>query len=322
VRVAVVGAGITGAAAAWALARDGHDVRILEQFELDHGRGSSHGRSRIFRLAYTEPHWVRLAREALAAWRALERETGETLLELDGLLELAPTELDSSRETLDACGVAWEPAKPERYGIAAPDGWSALLQPEAGIVRADAARRVFLRGIRVETGVRVESLDDVDAEVVVVAAGPWARRLLAGTGIDLAVTETRETIAYFRHEPAVAAVVDRDAHGHLKYALRDHVHGLKAGTHMSGAPADPDEPAGPDEATVSAIARWVAERFPSLDPQPVAAETCFYTRTADESFVLERHGRIVVASPCSGHGFKFAPVVGRRIVELSTTASG
>jgi sarcosine oxidase len=72
VRIVVVGAGITGAAAAWALARDGHDVRVVEQFDLDHVRGSSHGRSRIFRLAYTEPHWVELAREALAGWRELE----------------------------------------------------------------------------------------------------------------------------------------------------------------------------------------------------------------------------------------------------------
>jgi len=317
VRVAVVGAGITGAAAAWALARDGHDVRVLEQFELEHDRGSSHGRSRIFRLAYTEPHWVELAREALAAWRALERETGEALLELDGLLELAPSESDSSRETLDACGVAWEAADPARYGVAGPEGWSALVQPDAGIVRADEARRVFLRGIPVQTGARVESLDDVDADVVVVAAGPWARKLLARAGVELAVTETRETIAYFRHEPGIAAVVDRDATGHLRYALRDHVHGLKAGTHMSGRAADPDEPGGANEETVRAIADWVAERFPGIDPEPVAAEPCFYTCTADESFVLERHGRIVVASPCSGHGFKFAPVVGRRVADLA-----
>jgi sarcosine oxidase len=317
VRVAVVGAGITGAAAAWALARDGHDVTVLEQFELDHTRGSSHGDSRIFRLAYTEPDWVELAREALPAWRALERESGETLLELDGLLELAPDLEVSSRATLDACGVRWEEADPARFGVAAPDGWTALLQPEAGVIRADRAREILLRGIDVETGVRVESLDDVDADVVVAAAGPWARKLLAAAGIALPVVETRETLAYFRHEPAVAAVVDREARGHLMYALRDHVHGLKAGAHMTGRPADPDEPGEPDERTVQRVAAWVAARFPEADAEPVAAETCFYTRTEDESFVLERHGRIVVASPCSGHGFKFAPLVGRRIADLA-----
>jgi glycine/D-amino acid oxidase-like deaminating enzyme len=239
------------------------------------------------------------------------------VLELDGLIELSPSVEDSSRPTLDACGVAWEEVDPTRYGVALPEGWSALLQPEGGIVRADVARRALLRGVEVETGVRVESLDDVDADLVVVAAGPWARKLLANAGIELPVTETRETIAYFRHRLAVTAVVDRDASGHLMYALRDDLHGLKAGKHMAGFPADPDVPAEPDEATTRAIAEWVAERFPGVDPVPVEAQPCFYTRTADESFVIERHGRIVVASPCSGHGFKFAPAVGRRIARLA-----
>src|SRR5919204_4394690 len=118
-----------GAASAWALARDGHDVAVHEQFELDHGRGSSHGASRIVRLAYTDPHWVSLAREALAAWP----EVGDGLLELDGLVECVPSLDSSSGAALSACGIAWETVEPERCGITLPDGWSALLQPEAGI---------------------------------------------------------------------------------------------------------------------------------------------------------------------------------------------
>ncbi len=62
---------------------------------------------------------------------------------------------------------------------------------------------------------------------------------------------------------------------------------------------------------------WVAERLPDVDPEPVGAETCLYTTTPDESFVLERRGRVVVGSACSGHGFKFAPAVGRRLAELA-----
>ena len=87
-RVAVVGAGVMGLAAARALARDGHDVVVHERFRLGHDRGSSHGRSRIFRLAYADPEWVRLAQEALEGWRALEAEAGEELLVLGGLLEI------------------------------------------------------------------------------------------------------------------------------------------------------------------------------------------------------------------------------------------
>src|SRR5206468_11568027 len=106
--VAVVGAGIMGSAAARALSRAGHDVTLYEQFRVGHDRGSSHGRSRIFRLAYAEPEYVRLAQEALGLWRELEAESGETLLELNGLGEIVQTLEESTARTLEACGVAWE----------------------------------------------------------------------------------------------------------------------------------------------------------------------------------------------------------------------
>ena len=86
--VAVIGAGLNGLATAWALDRAGVDVVVYEQFEPGHTRGSSHGRTRIFRLAYPEETWVRFAQEALEGWRELERESGEELLVLSGLLEL------------------------------------------------------------------------------------------------------------------------------------------------------------------------------------------------------------------------------------------
>ena len=310
-----------GCAAAWALASRGAEVSVFEQFELDHARGSSHGRTRIFRLAYPEPHWVELAEEALAGWRELERQSGRQVLGLHGLVEICSSPDLTSRDVLEARGVEHRLLDGEEaraLGVSLPDGWAALWQPDAGVVAADAARSAFLdiAGVQVETGHRVESLDEVDADVVVVTAGPWVTKLVP----DLPVRVTRETVAYFTHagEPMPSVVeLDETTRHHAMYALHDPEHGLKAGAHHAGHLADPDTDEPADAELVERIADWVRERFPAAGARPAGAETCMYTSTEDEAFILERRGRLVIGSPCSGHGFKFAPAVGRRLADLA-----
>lgn len=322
-RVAVVGAGIMGAAAAWQLARRGADVCVYEQFELDHAHGSSHGRSRIVRLSYPDPEWVRLAVEARTGWHVLERESGRTLLELHGLIEVA-----SAREITSGSGLAAEGiehsflsvAEAAARGVVVPAGWAVLLEPTGGIARSDLALRAFLRaaatrGARVETGTRIDDLDALDADVVVVTAGPWLSRFFP----DLPLRVTRETVAYFRHDgPPLPSVVELDdRRAHALFALHHPEDGMKAGAHHAGVAADPDEPGEPDPAVVERVAAWLRERLPAVDPEPVAVETCLYTTTPDERFLFERRGRLVIGSACSGHGFKFAPAVGARLAELA-----
>jgi sarcosine oxidase len=339
----VIGAGITGLATAHALARRGRDVLVLEQFQLGHARGSSHGATRIFRLAYPEPEWIRLAQEALEGWRELEARSGTELLALVGLVELVRDLSESSQRALASCGVecrVLEASEAEtEFGLCVPEGFTALLQPDAGVVYAERAHAALVHGLAVREGVRVTRIEDaggrvnlettegpVEAGVAVVTAGSWARPLLATAGISLDVETTRETVAYFELSttdllPAVAEF-QTDARRHAFYALHDPEHGLKAGLNGSGGPTDPDREEDPDAAIVERIAAWVAERFPVARPEAVHAQTCLYTNTPDESFVLERHSRVVVGSACSGHGFKFAPVVGQRLAALASEVLG
>jgi sarcosine oxidase len=310
-RVAVVGAGVMGSATAWALRERGADVTVYEQFDdVDHERGSSHGRTRIFRLAYPQDEWVRLAAEALAGWS----DVGGDLLSLYGLVELAPTVELTSADALERCGEEFTfEAHDERVRV--PDGWASLWQPAAGVVHADRARHAFLRGVDVRTGERIESPDELDADVVVLTVGGWIRKLAP----DVPVRVTRETIAYFTYEgPPLPSVVELNVdRGHAMYALHDPVHGLKVGAHFHGHETDPDDAEGADDELVAAIAEWTGARFVGVDPTPVGAQSCLYTSTVDESFVLERRGRVVIGSPCSGHGFKFAPAIGRRLAALA-----
>jgi sarcosine oxidase len=332
VQAAVVGAGIHGLAAARALTRRGVDVTIYEQFELDNRRGSSHGASRIFRLSYPEVEWVRLAQEALPLWRELEGESGGRLLQLNGIIEFVRGPEEGSQRALEHQGARVEVLDAgeivRRFPVvAAPAGTTAVFQADAGIVFADRARHAFLAaarggGAKLVERRRIDDLAELEEDVLVVTAGAWAKPLLARARIDLPVVATSETVCYFRLETdaPVPSIVDfkPGGLGHGTYGLADPEHGLKLGIHKSGRPLDPDDPPPPDPELVRRMRETAARYFPSADTEPAGVDTCLYTNTDDERFVLERHGRIVVGSACSGHGFKFAPVVGERLADLAT----
>jgi sarcosine oxidase len=324
-----------GLASAWAVARTGRDVVVLEQFQIGHDRGSSHGSSRIFRFAYDEPEWVALAQEALPLWHELEAESGSTLLSLTGLLD-GRRDSTPLRAALDTRGATYElmtaSEAAERFGIEL-DG-EVVLETHGGIVYARRALEAFRSGLTVESGIRVldvvadgdgvllqTSAGELEAEVAVIAAGAWATPLLAGAGIELATAASSETVTYFSLDNVgdLPSVIDWNEHtGRHAYSLATEEGLLKVGLHHSGTPADLGEAGEPDPEVIDAAAEWVKRRYPEADSEPLRAEACLYTNIEDDRFVLERHGPIVVCSACSGHGFKFAPAVGRRVADLVT----
>lgn len=340
--VIVVGGGIMGSATARALARRGHSVLLLEQFVIKHKRGSSHGASRIFRFSYPDRSYVQMAIEARSLWQELEAECGRPLLTITGGLDRGPALGDHAHalkmsglpfEVLEGREVARRWASPRL-----PDDDQVLFQPDGAVIAASEAWTAFVQGAAdkgadIREGARAAAVGQADgaaqvliqdqtltASAVVVTAGAWAAPLLESAGISLNVKPTRETVAFFDLDETPPTLVEW---GHPAiYALPSGDRTLKVGEHIAGSPANPDEEGTLDDDSIARVREWVRMRFPGASPSPRYAETCFYTNTSDEHFVLERDGRIVVGSPCSGHGFKFAPWVGEKLADLAEETLG
>jgi sarcosine oxidase len=135
-------------------------------------------------------------------------------------------------------------------------------------------------------------------------------------GITVSLRPTRETVGYF-HIPAGDIPTFVEWGDPTIYALPSSGQGIKVGEHIAGPVADPDEDQPVSKESLERLQAWIASRFPDAEPEQHFSETCFYTNTEDESFVLERRGDIVIGSPCSGHGFKFAPLIGERLADLA-----
>ena len=335
----VVGGGVMGCAAARALSKLGKKVVLLEQFRLGHKRGSSHGRTRIFRFSYPDPVYVEMAREALGLWRDLEREAGTELVHTTGGIDLGPHITDNAA-ALEECGVDFEllsaAQTAERFpGLSVGAASEVLYQRDSAIVYADASIASFATSAMDADADVIEERQvisiepsagsvvvrtpggDFEGDRIVVTAGPWANKLLGTVGIDLPVRPTRETIAYFPIDTrSLPTVVEWGSPS--VYALPSPGQGLKVGEHIAGPVADPDDDQPVDPQSVERLSRWVGERFPGSGNEPRLTESCFYTNTKDERFILERRDNIVIGSPCSGHGFKFAPLIGKRLAELAT----
>ena len=338
--VVLVGCGVMGAAAARSLAKTGREVVMLEQFKVGHDHGSSHGPARIFRFTYADPLYVRMAQDALPLWRELEDEAGEPLLTMTGGIDLGESsELELHASALDTCGAEVERLK----GVEVQDRFpalrvepdrEALFQPDTGVLDAKRVWQAFVdsaiaSGATLRDGERVLSLaeagglaeirtesDTLRARVAVVTAGAWARGLLSGAGIELPTVPTRETIGYFRFDGDVPVVIDwADP---ARFLLPVPGFGIRAGEHHAGPETDPETRGEVDPDSIARTSAWLQERLPGVEADPHVTETCIYTNTADESFILERRGPFVVGSPCSGHGFKFAPLIGRQLADLAS----
>jgi sarcosine oxidase len=351
--VVVVGLGGMGSAAAYHCARRGLRVLGIEQHPLGHAFGSSHGLTRIIRLAYFEdPSYVPLLRRAFALWRDLERGIDEPLLHVTGGLDVGAAgstvfegslrscrEHDLSHEVLDAAELGrrfpgWRPS-PALQAVWQPD--AGFVTPERCIRRhaqgAEAAGATLHIGERVlevaptASGVRVRTdRATYEAGQAVVTAGPWMADLVPSLAPWL--TPERQMLGWFdisspRHfAPDRFPVFVLEAEEGTYYGFPEYgVPGFKIGKyHHRFERAHPDTmDRGCHPADEAALRLATARYFPEANGALRSSAACLFTNTPDEHFIIDRapaSPQLLLVSPCSGHGFKFASVIGEICADL------
>jgi sarcosine oxidase len=349
----VLGLGGMGSAVAAHAAQRGMRVLGLERFGPAHAHGSSHGRTRIIRQAYFEsPEYVPLLRRAYALWDALAARTGTTLRAQTGGLFVGRAETPVVAGTL-ASALRWQLAHEvydaaelrRRYPMVTPrddeigvyEAIAGAVFPEAGVqahldVAADA-------GAELRFGAPAAGWDAGDAEVRVtladgtqvagerlaLCAGPWFARIAPELGIPLRIERNVQFWFAPADRDAVSPerlpiwCVERDG-ARMLYGFPDFGEGVKAAHHGSGVDADPDafDRAVRDD-EIALVREALAAFVPAAAGPFLRAAPCMYSNTPDEHFVIGRHpahARVALAGGFSGHGYKFAPVVGEIVAAL------
>ncbi len=359
--VIIVGLGAMGSAAAAQLAARGQRVLGLEQFDLLHDKGSSHGASRVIRLAYFEhPSYVPLLLRAYELWTQLESDTARSLLTMTGGLMIGPPHSDvvsGSRRSAQAHGLPHEMLDTaeikRRFAPLTPaDGEVALYETRAGVLRAEACvealqERATVLGAELRATERVLGWEarsggegvvvqteagTLEAGHLVLTPGPWAASLFNLPGVPLTVE--RQVLFWFApvggvsaFSPAQFPIYIWDVGDRTQFygfpSMPGPPFGIKVAFFRSGvenvvSPGEADRTVSPSE--VDAMRAVLAGRLPSLASGGlVQTVTCLYTLTPDHHFVVGRHPahrQVTISSPCSGHGFKFATVIGEIIADL------
>jgi sarcosine oxidase len=348
----VIGLGAMGSATAYELSRRGQRVLGLDSYERGHTRGASHGRSRIFRQAYTSPAYVPLVKRSYQLWRELEEAAGRTLLTMTGMLLVGRPGTDMIEGPIESARVhslPYELLAPadvvRRFpGFRLTDDLVAVYEPGAGFLRPEECIGAFLdlaarRGTAIHheepvlrwraegTGVRVETARRAyTASRLVITPGPWAGALLADLNLPLAVQRVVNVRVRPRQPelfaPERCPVFGWDVpEGHYYGFPALPGDGMKLGRNTDGGLCTPETVERTvSEAEIAAFVGMLERYMPRAAGPVTGALTCLYTNTPDKHFIIDRHPiheQVVYGCGFSGHGFKFASAVGEILADLS-----
>ena len=357
--VIVAGVGAMGSAACWHLARRGKRVLGLERFDVPNAMGSSHGVNRIIRLAYFEhPSYVPLLRRAYELWRELEHLTNERLLFITGGVDAG---WEGGRVVAGSLATCREHDLPHEVvtarelaarfpGYQLPDDYLAVLQPDAGFLASDRAIVAHAQ-LAMDAGAEIRAREPIThweatpggSVRVQTARGTYeAGRLILSTGAWIAdhvpqlsgnATPERQVLGWFRPRRPDQFRLGQFPVGIVEgerliaYAFPEWgVPGLKIGVfnHLRERGHAEELSREPNAADEALLREAVRSYFPEGDGAVLGLRTCMFTNVPDEHFVLDtlpNFPQVVVASPCSGHGFKFASVIGEILADLTTERS-
>ncbi len=354
----VLGLGGIGSGAAYWLAKRGARVLGVEQFELGHARGESHDHSRIIRLSYHTPVYVRLAKEAYEAWSAVESDASERVVYKTGGLDLGPRDgaipLEGYANAMRACGVPFETLDADEIRRRYPaftigDDVTGLFQSESGIVAAERATAAHQRlarefganllagtpvtNVRISGGeVAVETpAASYRAKELIVAAGPWTNAALAHLRLRLPLEVTKEQAMYFVPRDVEPFAFGRfpvwiwmDDPSFYGFPVFGESGAVKVTQDAGGKPVEADTRGfEPDPEIMARVRGFLAKHLPALNGREHLVKTCLYTLTPDRDFVIDTlpgFNNVHVAIG-AGHAFKFASVIGRILSDLALDAS-
>jgi len=345
-----------GAAAASELAGEGVSVALIDQSALPNPRAASVDHSKVFRFAYPDAFYVRLAMDSLKRWRELEEETGTRLLTQTGALLIGKRRPSFETECYEAMlnsGCEAEMLDREQLAARFPQFnirafEYAVFDPSGAIIHAEIALRALLdlarrRGVTIIESTRVadvrnrmsrvvvacDSGGDIECERAMIASGPWSRKLLPFLADNL--TTTRQELVYFEpaaetsrsFEPAAFPIFLELESGFYGFPIH-HNGAMKIANHLKGAAVDPDAlPDEVDESFIESCRSFFSEFIPALASASVReTRVCIYNNTPDDDFIIDWHPTlegVLVVTGFSGHGFKFGPAIGRIAAELLHT---
>ncbi len=358
VDVIVLGVGGVGSAALYHAARRGAKVLGIERFAPPHDRGSSHGQTRIIRQAYFEhPDYVPLLQRAYALWRALEEQTGRKLYHAVGLLEVGPPQgvvlpgvlQSAAQHNLKVETLSAEEARRRFPAFQVPEEFGAVFEQDAGYLLVEDCVRTHVEaaqrlGAELRTGETVQTWraekDGVVVETdrgrytaarLILSPGAWAGQHLADVALPLRVA--RKHLHWFanhderlRQDHGGPCFFYETPQGYFYGFPQIDQRGLKAARHSGGEevgdPLAVDRNV--DPADLADVQRFLVSHLPGVSTQPAGHTVCMYTLTPDEHFLVDRHPqwpRVVLTAGLSGHGFKFAPVLGEIMAQLALDGS-